>query len=68
MRTPKIYRLPLNYLGTHETIVVIVDNQPVSFNTWNFVKDDMGNRTFFTDNPNVQLFFPSDSVVSVIRT
>ena len=68
MRTPKIYRLPLSRLGTHETIVVVIDGEAHSFDTWNYSESESGNRTFMTDNVKVQLFFPVDSVVSVIRT
>lgn len=66
-RAPKIYNLPLSSLGTHETVVMIHDGVVLSHETWNFTEDDQKNRTYMTNNVNVQLFFPSSSIVAVIR-
>ena len=68
MRAPTIYNLNLSYLGTHETIVVQLGGSIQSVNTWNYTTDEQGNRTFMTDNPTVQLFFPKDAIVPVIRS
>ena len=67
MNVPKIHNLHISYLGTHETIVILINNSIHSVNTWNYTKDDQGNYTFFTDNPCLQLHFNSNAVVPVIR-
>ena len=68
MREPKIYRLPLDRLGAHETIVLVVDGVPQSVNTWNFKQHEDGARTFFLEGvTDWQLHIPAGSFVSVIR-
>jgi hypothetical protein len=68
-RAPKIYSVPLNHTGTHETIVLVVDGVPQSVNTWNFTEDAEGNRTFYLDGITTwQLHIKAGSMVQVIRT
>ena len=67
-REPKIYSIPLSSTGSHETIVIVVDGVPQSVDTWNFVEDEHGGRTFFiTGVTSWQLHFRSDAMVQVIR-
>lgn len=68
MRQPKVYNLPLDHLGTHETIVVVVDGVPQSVDTWNYTKDAEGNKTFFIEGVTTwQLHFKAGTLVPVIR-
>lgn len=67
-RQPKIYSLPLENTGSHETFVVVIDGVPQSVNSWNFTKDEEGNRTFFLEGITTwQLHFRAGSIVQVIR-
>ena len=68
MRQPRIFQLPLSAVGTHETIVVVVDDIPQSINTWNFTEDAKGARTFYLEGITTwQLTIQPGSMVSVIR-
>lgn len=68
MNTPRIINIPLKNLGTHETIVVSINDTIQSVNAWNFVEDDKGGRTFFIEGvTGWQIHFMADAVVPVIR-
>lgn len=68
MEQPRIYSIPLANTGSHETFVVVIDGLPQSVNSWNFVQDSIGNRTFFISGiTNWQLHFLAGSIVQVIR-
>lgn len=69
MRTPKIYSIPLNHTGGHETFVIVIDGIPQSINTWNFIEDEKGNRTFCIEGvTNWHLHFKAGAQVQVIRS
>lgn len=66
--SPRIYSLPLVNTGTHETFVIVVDGTPQSVNSWNYIEDDKGNRTFYLEGITTwQLHFRADAIVQVIR-
>lgn len=68
MQDPKIMRIPAKNVGTHETIVIVVDGVPQSVNTWNYTEDAGGNRVYYiTGITDWQLHIRADSMVSVIR-
>lgn len=69
MRQPKIYNLPLSHIGTHETLVIVVDGLPQSVNVWNYTEDAEGNKTFYVEGvTNWQLYFKAGTMVPAIRT
>lgn len=68
MRTPKILSIPVENCGSHETIVLMVDNIPQSVETWNVIRDEKGNHTFYlTGVTTWQLFIHAGTMVQVIR-
>ncbi len=68
MKAPKIYRLPLQAIGTHETLVIVVDGTPQSVNTWNYTQNENGDKTFYLEGiTDWQLTLTAGSFVSVIR-
>ena len=68
MRQPKIYNIPLSNTGSHETFVIVVDGTPQSVNSWNFIEDEKGNRTFYLEGITTwQLTVAAGTTVQVIR-
>lgn len=64
----KIYSIPLDRTGTHETFVIVVDGIPQSVETWNFTETANGDRTFYINGVTTwQLYFRADTIVQVIR-
>lgn len=66
-RLPRIYSIPLENTGTHETFVIVINQIPQSVDTFNFVQDEKGNRTFFVSEGTFSLHFRAGSRVQVIR-
>lgn len=66
-RLPRIYNIPLENTGTHETFVIVINGIPQSVDTWNFIQDEKGNRTFFVFKNTFSLHFNAGSMVQVIR-
>ena len=68
-KPPQIYHLPLQRLGTHETVVVMNGGgPPCSVRTSNYTEDEEGNRTFYVEgHPEVELRIPANAIVAVIR-
>lgn len=64
----KIYTIPLDHTGTHETFVIVIDGVPQSVDSWNYTEDEKGNRTFhLTGITAWQLHFKEGVTVQVIR-
>lgn len=68
MQAPRIYSIPLEDTGTHETFVIVVDGVPQSVNSWNYSEDKGRNRTFYLEGiTSWQLHFRAGATVQVIR-
>jgi hypothetical protein len=60
--------LLLTSIGTHETLVIVVDGIPQSVKTWNYSEDATGNRTFYLEGiTSWQLRITAGSTVACIR-
>ena len=58
----------MEYMGTHETIVVVIDGIAQSVNSWNYTIGQNGERTFYIEGVTEwQLTFTPGTMVSVIR-
>lgn len=65
---PKIFSLPMERAGTHETFVLVIDGVPQSVNSWNYTENEHGDRTFYLEGiTEWQLTFKKGSTIQVIR-